>query len=76
MLEAPWRKVVGRHRDGLHHASDVIGVNGRQEAVRALAGHGYCRLAVGRDHLDACPVRMAGGEAVTRTLTRVSIQTH
>lgn len=45
---------------------------------RALAGHGYCRLAVGRDHLDACPVRMTGGGVVTsmRMLTRMSIHTH
>ncbi|WP_018229845.1 transglutaminase family protein [Methyloversatilis universalis] len=43
---------------------------------RTLAGHGYCRLAVGRDHLDACPVRLAGGEAVQGTLTRVSVHAH
>lgn len=44
---------------------------------RALAGNGYCRLAVGRDHMDACPVRLAGvGESAAATLTRVSIRTH
>lgn len=44
---------------------------------RSLAGSGYCRLAVGRDHMDACPVRRAGiGEPVPLTMTRVSIQAH
>ncbi|WP_018411302.1 transglutaminase family protein [Methyloversatilis thermotolerans] len=43
---------------------------------RSLAGHGYCRLAVGRDYLDACPVRVAGGDTVSRTVTHVSIHAH
>ncbi|MBP6095359.1 MAG: transglutaminase family protein [Methyloversatilis sp.] len=44
---------------------------------RSLAGQGYCRLAVGRDHLDACPVRLAGvGDAAATTVTRVSAHAH
>jgi transglutaminase-like putative cysteine protease len=44
---------------------------------RALAGSGYCRLAVGRDHMDACPVRLAGaGTVAEQTRTRVSIHRH
>jgi|JI6StandDraft_1071083.scaffolds.fasta_scaffold262851_1 transglutaminase-like putative cysteine protease len=44
---------------------------------RSLAGSGYCRLAVGRDHMDACPVRVAGiGPSAATTVTRVSIHTH
>ncbi len=44
---------------------------------RALAGGGYCRLAVGRDHMDACPVRLtATGTSAAMTAMRVSIREH
>jgi transglutaminase-like putative cysteine protease len=40
-----------------------------------LAGHEYCRLAVGRDYLDACPVRGAhAGTADQEIIVRVRVQ--
>jgi transglutaminase-like putative cysteine protease len=41
-----------------------------------LAGAAHCRLAVGRDHLDACPVRGVprDGAAVVQVLMQVSSQ--
>jgi transglutaminase-like putative cysteine protease len=40
-----------------------------------LAGREYCRLAVGRDYLDACPVRSAGpGAEQTRIQVIISAQ--
>ncbi|MFH1816182.1 MAG: transglutaminase family protein [Pseudomonadota bacterium] len=44
---------------------------------RSLAGQGYCRLAVGRDHLDACPVRLSDtADHAVMTVTRVSVHRH
>lgn len=34
---------------------------------RVPAGEGYCRLAVGRDYLDTCPVRFVGRDVATRS---------
>jgi transglutaminase-like putative cysteine protease len=40
-----------------------------------LAGREYCRLAVGRDYLDACPVRGAhAGTAAQEIIVRVQVQ--
>ncbi len=39
---------------------------------RMPAGEGHCRLAVGRDYLDACPVRFVNREVATRS--RVTAQ--
>ncbi|OYW29159.1 MAG: hypothetical protein B7Z51_07470 [Methyloversatilis sp. 12-65-5] len=44
---------------------------------RSLAGQGYCRLAVGLDHLDACPVRQSDtADPAVMTVTRVSVRRH
>ena len=42
-----------------------------------LAGREYCRLAVGRDYLDACPVRGAHtGSAPQEITVRVKVEAH